>query len=149
MELTVLWERPRSTEMRSNLRFCMVPTLDPTFVCVEEPTDGAGSELSEDVAAAGEEAGSDGPPQVVATSRPVINRMKKRGDRFLYSTASTSKVAVGPHTRYPLFPQARLGNDRLRAPALREICWICRELLWLSAYALANSVVMDLLRVVV
>jgi len=88
--LTVLWESPCSTEMRSNLRFCIGPVLDPTFACLEESTDGAGSEFIEGVAAGGGEAGSAGPPQAVASSTTVINKVKMKGDRFLYSTASTS-----------------------------------------------------------
>jgi hypothetical protein len=92
MQFTVLCERPCSIEIRSNLRFCTGPVLDPTFARLEESTDGAGSEFIEGVAVGEGEAGSAGPPQAVANSTTVINRVKMKGDRFLYSTASSSRV---------------------------------------------------------
>jgi hypothetical protein len=79
-------------EMRSNLRFCTGPVLDPTFARLEESTDGAGSEFIEGVAVSEGEVGSAGPPQAVASSITVVNRVKMREDRFLYSTASTSRI---------------------------------------------------------
>jgi hypothetical protein len=79
-------------EIRSNLRFCTGPVLDPTFARLKEATDGAGSEFIEGAAAGGGEAGSAGPPQAIASSTTVINRGKMKGDRFLYPTASTSRI---------------------------------------------------------